>query len=112
MAFQIVWSATASEDLKEIVQYIALDDRNAAVHLADRILQRIESASDLPFSNRAVPEKADDSIRESILKPYRVIYRVDGDKNAIHVLRIQQGFVYLASAFPCGLCVIITIPVL
>ena len=58
MAFKIIWSQTAVEDLKGIVQYIALDDPNAAANLAERIIQRIESASELPFSNRAVPEKA------------------------------------------------------
>lgn len=91
MAFQIIWSATASEDLKEIVQYIALDDSSAAARLADRILFHIESASTLPFSNRLVPEKADESIRESILKPYRIIYQVDEAKKAIHVLRIWHA---------------------
>ena len=35
MAFQIEWSETASEDLKEIVTYIAIDDPEAATNLAD-----------------------------------------------------------------------------
>ena len=91
MAFQIVWSETASEDLKEIVQYIALDDSSAGAQLAARILSRIETASDLPFSNRAVPEKGDELIRESILKPYRIIYQVDSHKNVINILRIWHA---------------------
>lgn len=65
MAFQIVWSQTSVEDLKGIVQYIALDDSGAAAKLADRIMQRLETASKLPFSNRTVPEKAEKSIRGS-----------------------------------------------
>jgi Txe/YoeB family toxin of Txe-Axe toxin-antitoxin module len=56
-----------------------MDDPDAAAKLADRIVQRIETASELPFSNRAVPEKAEESIREAILKPYRLIYQVDTD---------------------------------
>ena len=51
MAFQIIWSETASEDLREIVRYIALDDSIAAAHLADRIVSRIELAGNLPLSN-------------------------------------------------------------
>ena len=35
MAFHIIWSNTAVEDLKGIVQYIALDDPDAAAKLAD-----------------------------------------------------------------------------
>jgi len=91
MAFKIIWSQTAVEDLKGIVQYIALDDPNAAANLAERIIQRIESASKLPFSNRAVPEKAEESIREAILKPYRLIYQVDSDRSVIHILRIWHA---------------------
>jgi plasmid stabilization system protein ParE len=49
MAFAIVWSQTAAEDLREIVRFIALDDPAAAASLANRILGRIELASDLPF---------------------------------------------------------------
>lgn len=91
MAFKIVWSQTAVEDLKGIVQYIALDDPGAAAKLAERIIQRIESASKLPFSNRAVPERAEEFIREAILKPYRLIYQVNADRRVIHILRIWHA---------------------
>jgi toxin ParE1/3/4 len=91
MAFQIIWSQTSVDDLKGIVQYIALDDPGAAAKLADRIIQRIKTASKLPFSNRAVPEKAEESIREAILKPYRLIYQVDTNHNVIHILRIWHA---------------------
>jgi toxin ParE1/3/4 len=91
MAFEIIWSETASEDLKEIVLYIAQDDSSAAARLAERILSYIETASSFPFSNRAVPEKSDESIREAILKPYRIVYHADRQRNAIHILRIWHA---------------------
>lgn len=91
MAFKIIWSQTVAEDLKEIVQYIALDNSDAAANLAYHILQHIETASKLPFSNGAVPERAEDSVREAILKPYRLIYQVDNKHNAIYVLRIWRA---------------------
>lgn len=91
MAFQIIWTQTAVEDLKEIVQYIALDNPDAAAKLAERIINCIENASILPFSNRSVPEKKEESIRESILKPYRIIYQADLKRNVIHILRIWHA---------------------
>jgi addiction module RelE/StbE family toxin len=91
MALRIIWSQTAVEDIKGIVEYIALDAPDAAADLADRILAQIETAAELPFSNRAVPEKADGSIREAILKPYRIIYYVDDRRKVIHVLRIWHA---------------------
>jgi toxin ParE1/3/4 len=91
MACQIVWSQTAVEDLREIVQYIALDNPDAAANLADRIIARIEAASELPLSNRVVPERGDKSVREIILRPYRIVYRVDEKRSAVHVLRIWHA---------------------
>jgi toxin ParE1/3/4 len=91
MAFQIVWSQAAVEDLRQIVQFIASDDPTAAAHLAERILSRIEQAAEFPFSSRAVPEKAEDSIREAILRPYRIIYQVEDRRNAIHSIRIWHA---------------------
>ena len=91
MAFQIIWSHTAVEDLKGIVHYIALDDPDAAAKLADRIIKRFEDASKLPFSNRVVPEKAEKPVREAILKPYRLIYQVDSNRSVINILRIWHA---------------------
>jgi len=91
MAFQIVWSQTAVEDLREIVKFIALDDATAAASLAERILTRIERAAELPFCNRAVPERAERSVREVILKPYRIVYQVDDRRGAIHILRVWHA---------------------
>jgi toxin ParE1/3/4 len=91
MAFQVIWSISAVEDLREIVLYIASDDPDAAARLADHILVRIEAASSFPLSHRAVPEKADKAIREIILKPYRIVYHVDEKRKAIHILRIWHA---------------------
>ncbi len=91
MAHQVVWSQTAVEDLRQIVEFIALDDAIAAASLADRILNRIDQAAEFPFSNRAVPEKSEESIREVILRPYRIVYQVDDRRDAIHILRIWHA---------------------
>jgi len=92
MAFTVKWSETAYEDLREIVHYIALDNPEAASKLSDRIIYHIELASKYPFSNRVVPEKDDELIREAILKPYRIIYSIDNSLKTIHVLRIWHSY--------------------
>jgi plasmid stabilization system protein ParE len=79
------------EDLRQIVRLIAFDAPVAAAGPADRILSRLERASALPFSHRAVPEKAEECLREAILQPYRIIYQVDGGREAIHVLRMRHA---------------------
>jgi plasmid stabilization system protein ParE len=91
MACRIAWSQQAVDDLRQIVRFIALDDAVAAAHLAQRILSHLERAGEFPFSNRAVPEKADEAIREVILRPYRIIYHVDSQRDAVHILRIWHS---------------------
>lgn len=91
MAVRVVWTEIASEDLREIVRYIALDDPNAAVNLAQRVFARIEATAEFPRSNRIVPEKDDASVREAILTPYRVVYSIDPTGTAIRVLRIWHA---------------------
>jgi toxin ParE1/3/4 len=92
MAFTIIWAESAYEDLREIVRYIARDNPDAAAKLAERIIHHIELASEYPYSNRAVPEKDDETIREAILKPYRIIYSVNNTSPAIHILRIWHSY--------------------
>ena len=43
MACQVIWSQTAVADLRQIVEFIALDDPAAAANLADHILNHIEA---------------------------------------------------------------------
>ena len=91
MAFKIIWSLTAIEDFRGIVTFISYDDVEAASNLANRIMERIELASVYPFSCRVVPEKKDEYVRESILKPSRIVYKIDLDNNSLSILRIWHS---------------------
>jgi toxin ParE1/3/4 len=91
MAFRVIWTSSASNDLRQIVQFIARDNRDAAAKLGERILQHVEAASALPWANRVVPEKGDPSIREAILKPYRIIYLVEERHESIRILRVWHA---------------------
>ncbi len=91
MAFKIIWSDTAGEDLKAIVFHIGLDNPAAAARFAARILSRIEIAARFPSSIRMVPEKDSSNIREAILNPYRIVFAVDERRKVLHVLRIWHA---------------------
>ena len=91
MAHRIKWSTQAAEDLKEIVQYISYQNQDAAHSLAEKIILRIEAAANHPFSNRSVPEKNDETIREIILSPYRLIYSVEEGQQVMHIVRIWHA---------------------
>ncbi|MFA7256458.1 MAG: type II toxin-antitoxin system RelE/ParE family toxin [Kiritimatiellales bacterium] len=91
MAFKIIWSDTAGEDLKSIVFYIGMDNPAAAARLAGRILSRIEIAAKYPLALRMVPEKDSRKVREALLNPYRIVFSVDERHGVLHVLRIWHA---------------------
>jgi len=91
MAFHLIWTRTAVEDLRGMAGFIAADNPDAARRLAEAILAKIERLPQYPTMGRIVPEKEDSTIRELILSPYRIIYQVDQEHNAIYVTRIWHA---------------------
>ena len=77
MAYRVVWSPRAVEDLQAIAQYIAVDSNAYAAAVVKTILNTARRFSQFPFSGRIVPELADQNIRESFAFNYRVIYRIE-----------------------------------
>ena len=91
MAFRIIWTETATDDLHTIVRYIASDDPDAARRIGARILDRIDDAATFQLAGRMVPEKEDPGIREVLLNPYRLIYTVDESMQVLHLVRIWHA---------------------
>ena len=86
---QIRWTARAHSDLKAIREYIAADNATAALEVARRVVAATERLSQFALSGRAVPEYEVSGVRELIVRPYRIAYRiVDGE---VRILKIHHG---------------------
>jgi toxin ParE1/3/4 len=70
------WSPQAVRDLEAIRDYIADDSPRYAALVIERIIIAVERLTSFPESGRIVPERNDPTIREVIVAPYRVVYRV------------------------------------
>ena len=92
----VVWTPRARDDLLEIFQFIARDDRDAAERWVARLVERAELAATMPFGGRVVPELARNDLREVFLRSYRIVYRVAGDDTRI--LTIFEGHRRLRAA--------------
>ena len=68
------WTDSAKADLNKIHDYIADDSTFYAKKMVNEIVKEAEVLSKFPTMGRMVPEIMDDSIRELILSPYRIIY--------------------------------------
>jgi toxin ParE1/3/4 len=73
---KLIWSPQSLRDLETIRDYVATDSPRYAALVVERIIQGVERLTGLPESGRVVPERNDPQLREVIVKPYRVVYRL------------------------------------
>jgi len=77
--YQVTWAAVAQRDLKQIIEYIAIDSPVNASQILKRIKQKASDLYTMPDRGRIVPELRDQGIhtyRELIIAPWRIIYRI------------------------------------
>lgn len=91
MDFKVVWSRSSVADLRDLVRYIAEDDRGAAERFGRLIISKMEAEMTFPRIGRIVPEFREDSLREIIVAPYRVVYEIEDRLNTLTVLRVWHG---------------------
>lgn len=91
MGYQVALSPTARRDLRDIVRYISADSPDRAVSFGQFLVNSTKRLSDFPEMGRVVPEFRDPSIREIIVRSYRVIYRVDHGDCRVDVARFWHG---------------------
>lgn len=67
----------AQRQLRDIHAYLATE---ATAALADAVIDRITcramQIADLPWAGRQVPEYPLEALREVLLRPYRILYRI------------------------------------
>jgi addiction module RelE/StbE family toxin len=76
---RIVWSEQAQADLAAIQAYIARDSERYAHLTLERIIEAVDRLLAWPRSGRIVPEIGDENLREVLVAPYRIVYRLLGD---------------------------------
>ncbi len=77
--YQVVWAGVAENELKNILEYIAIDNPSNALEIFQEIIQKASSLYAFPERGRIVPELQDQNIliyRELVVPPWRIIYRI------------------------------------
>jgi plasmid stabilization system protein ParE len=88
MAFKIVWSRKARDDLRDIVTFIAANNHPVAESFGFRLMAKVALLAQFPQMGRVVAEEQDETIREIILRPYRIIYRVLAENRVVAIARV------------------------
>jgi len=86
---QVVWSEQAVSDLEEIHRFIARDSLAAAEITIERIRESTRRLLIFPDSGRPLLEAPGSEMRELIAPPFRVVYRIQGNK--VQVVTVLHG---------------------
>lgn len=91
MAFTLIWSPAARLDLWDVMSYISEFDRGAASRFGRNVFDSLEQLIDFHESGRIVPEFQNPNIREIILKPCRIVYRLNKEESLVEIARIWHS---------------------
>jgi addiction module RelE/StbE family toxin len=91
MAFQVLVTEIAHEDLASLVRYIARDNPAAAEHFGLELMEKLKLLREHPLLGRVLPERGEPSLREIVHHPYRIVYRVRASEQVVEVLRFWHG---------------------
>ena len=83
------WTAQAQNDLEAACRYIARYSDTYAESLRLRILSRVADLTSSPRMGRKVPEIDCDDLRELVVHPFRVMYRIVGEN--VEILRVWHS---------------------
>lgn len=89
MAREVVWADTASDDLEAIAEYVARDSEAYATALVQEIVEAARSLAEFAHRGQVVPEVRREDVRELLVYPYRLVYRIEGQ--VVLVLAVIHG---------------------
>lgn len=85
----VIWTDESLTRLAEIEEFIARDSLRRAKEFINYLIERGESISKNPKIGRVVPEISNPSIRELIVKNYRIVYSIK--KENVEILTVFEG---------------------
>ena len=86
MARKVDWTDPAWDDLAGIAEYIARDSEHYAAAFVQEMKEAAASLAEFAERGQVVPEFGDPSIRELLVKSYRLVYRVSEERVVILTL--------------------------
>jgi len=91
MAYKLIWSPAARDDLHDIVIFIARDNSERAMSFGYELISQTDRLQNSPEAGRVVPEYQNQLLREIIFRPYRIVYRVNHDRNVCEIARVWHS---------------------
>ena len=91
MAYRLIWSPTARDDLHDIVIFIARNNPEHAMSFGYELISMTDQLQSFPARGRIVPEYRNPDLREIIFRRYRVVYRVNHERKLCEIARVWHS---------------------
>jgi toxin ParE1/3/4 len=91
MAYKLIWSPAARDDLHDIVIFIARDSPKHAMSFGYEVISVADQLQFFPEHGRVVPEYRNPDLREIIFRPYRIVYRVNHKRKFCEIARVWHS---------------------
>jgi len=91
MAYKLIWSPAARDDLHDIVVFIARDNADRAMSFGYELISQTARLQDFPDIGRVIPEYQNDNLREIVFRPYRIVYRVSHQRKLCEIARVWHS---------------------
>ena len=89
MGREVAWTEPAWDDLESAAGYIERDSAAYAAAFVREVKAAAASLSDFAERGQVVPEFRDSTLRELLIRPYRLVYRIT--KERVVVLALVHG---------------------
>ena len=87
------WSVGASQDLRDVVAFVAQHSEVYAAAIAGRMVAAVERLGSYPRLGRVVPEYGNEAVREIVVGNYRIIDRTMGQiVGVVAVIHTKRDF--------------------
>ena len=91
MGYKVIWTDEAIADLRQIVARIAEDNPSAAANVGEELIRKSLLLAEHPRIGRMMRESKRDTLRETIIRPYRLIYEIDDASLSVRVRVLWHG---------------------
>jgi addiction module RelE/StbE family toxin len=91
MGHKVIWTDEAIVDLRQIVSHIAKDNPAAAVKMGEELIRKSFQLAEHVRMGRMLRDSKRDTLREIIIRPYRLIYEIDDASSTVKVRVLWHG---------------------
>lgn len=87
---KVVWTRQATDDLYAVYEFLSAYSDKQAESVTDEIINRVFLLEKFPQLGRVVPELNIETIRELVVRQYRIIYSFAGNEQ-VEILAIRHS---------------------